>query len=539
MSFRSPRFLTTAQSLLGDKHDSHPRWLGYVLGLHILTWMVARGITDTNLDSYGDMLENFAWSQSLEWGSAKHPPLIAWITGGWFALFPTMDTAYHLLSYLNVSIGLLGVYRLAYAWRRPDLALPAVMLLCMAFPYSTLAAKFNANAILLGLWPWVAVAWLRSVQAPGRAALVWSVALGALSALAVLGKYYSGVLLLGLFLSALSAVEGRRWFATPKPWIALAVFVLCLAPHLAWLRDHDFVTLKYVGEQGGNNGLAWQHIVKFALAPLAHWFFPWLVCAWIYAPEEQSLKQRLLGWPGRLMRAWMPNGWFDSLFWMATLTWAITLLFGISGAVELSLPWAIPIGFGFSLLWLRNLSVVGAAAQHAKRRLFMCLMGWFALVVVASPWYAWHLAQTGADKYYLPRREAAAELLRTWSVRQPQALRWVGGQWAESALLAFYGDRHIRVVPGVPDQFPATVSSPFDWRAQAGLLVCPLGPVDRPDSTECPQQMKAWLATQGQNTEPLRLTVQSSGPRFALARPFSYLVFEYVPTGGPVPSLPD
>ena len=89
-----------------------------MLGLQVLVWVVAHGISDTNLDGYADMLENFAWGQTVEWGSAKHPPLFAWITGAWFAVFPNLDAAYHLLSYANAALGLLGVYRMAQALGR-------------------------------------------------------------------------------------------------------------------------------------------------------------------------------------------------------------------------------------------------------------------------------------------------------------------------------------------------------------------------------------------------------------------------------------
>jgi hypothetical protein len=71
--------------------------IGWVLGLHVAVWVLAHGMADTNLDSYADMLENYAWGQDLAWGSAKHPPLFAWVTGVWFAIFPTRDSAYHLL----------------------------------------------------------------------------------------------------------------------------------------------------------------------------------------------------------------------------------------------------------------------------------------------------------------------------------------------------------------------------------------------------------------------------------------------------------
>jgi 4-amino-4-deoxy-L-arabinose transferase-like glycosyltransferase len=175
-------------SLFNHKNNAFLPWIWLLLGLHVGVWVVAHGISDTNLDGYADMLENFAWGQTFEWGSAKHPPLFAWITGAWFTVFPTIDAAYHLLSYANAALGLLGVYRLAQGIGRDDLALPSVLLLCMAFPYSTLAVKFNANAILLSVWPWVAVAWVHSIQREGRHGWWWSIGLGALSALAMLAK---------------------------------------------------------------------------------------------------------------------------------------------------------------------------------------------------------------------------------------------------------------------------------------------------------------------------------------------------------------
>ena len=496
----------------------------------MLAWVLAHGIADTNLDSYADMLENYAWGQDWAWGSAKHPPLFAWVTGAWFVIFPTLDSAYHLLSYLNVAIGLLGVYRLAHALDRDDLALPAVILLSMAFPYSTLAVKFNANAILLSVWPWVAVAWVHSIRKPDRSGLRWSVALGVLAALAMLGKYYSGVFLLALFLASFASAPGRQWFKTPKPWLTLLVFGLCMLPHIAWLQSHEFVTLHYVSEQGSTEGTNWRMLGKFAIAPVGYWLVPWLLCTALWTPQNMSRWQALCSWPRRMWLSWQPQGWDDGLFWMAMLPWAITLVFGITGFVELSLPWAIPIGYGFSLLWLRNLNQSHEATEEATHRLLKCLIAWFVIVVLLSPWYAWHQANEGTENHYLPRREAAAAVLQTWQERHPDVpLQWVGGQWAESALLAFYGDHHLRVVPEVPDQFPATVNPLPNWQMRAGVLLCPLGPVNKLANTDCPQRMHAWLETQGQSTTPVTITVKSEGMRFPIDKPFSYMMFEYLP----------
>ncbi len=126
---------------------------------YCLIWTMVRSLTEVNLDGYGDMLENFAWGQTFDLGTFKHPPLIAWITSVWFSVLPQQDGYYYFLSYLNVALSLLGVYYFAKAWGLEREALPAVLLLAMALPYSTLASKYNANSVLLPLWPWVAYIW--------------------------------------------------------------------------------------------------------------------------------------------------------------------------------------------------------------------------------------------------------------------------------------------------------------------------------------------------------------------------------------------
>ena len=99
--------------------------------LHGALWSLTQALASTNLDRYGDMLENYAWGQVLEWGSFKHPPLFAWVTGLWFKLFPQIDFLYHLLAYLNVALGLFGVALLARAMRLSAFVLPVQLCCCV------------------------------------------------------------------------------------------------------------------------------------------------------------------------------------------------------------------------------------------------------------------------------------------------------------------------------------------------------------------------------------------------------------------------
>ncbi len=525
-----PKFLARLSLYFNRLYQS--RAIILLLVLHIALWTLTQALAKSNLDRYGDMLENYAWGQVLEWGSFKHPPLFAWVTGLWFKLLPQIDFFYHLLAYFNVALGLLGVALLARAMRLSVLALPAVVLLCLAFPYSTLAAKFNANAVLLSVWPWVALAWWHSLhQTKPSSALLWSLSFGVFAALAMLGKYYSGVLLLSLFIVSWSLPSGRAWLFSWRSWLTLGFFLLCLTPHAYWLQQHEFISLRYVAEQG-EGAVAWSQIGRFFLAPVLYWGLPWLLCCVIFSQNGS----RWQGLGKRLLQSWMPRSWHDSLFLLAILPWFITLLFGIAGLVELSLPWAIPIGFAYPLLWLRNLCGDEHDAQTAEKlshhttsllKVFLIIL---LLVPVLGIVQGWREAQRGSDNYYLPRREAAQAILQIWQTRYPNtAAQWVGGAWGENALMAFYGDAQLRILPGVPDQFPATVSPLADWQNRPGLLLCPPTPLDPAAQTACDSEMQNWLAQQGQ-TEPLiQVTLAREGWRFPLRRAYAYHAYIYWP----------
>ena len=525
--------------------------------VHTLVWALLQSLAQGNLDSYNDMLENLAWAQTFEWGTFKHPPFFAWVVGVWFAVFPMADWSYRLLAYTNVALGLWGVAALARRLHLTHLAPTAVLLLLWALPYTTLAAKFNANSQLLSLWPWTAVALLAAITSTGRARWAWHAALGLLAAASFLSKYYSGVFLVGFLVVALTRADGRRWLLSPWPWLALAVFVAALLPHGAWLRDNNFATLGYAMNQGDGD-TEWRALLKFALAPLAYWGLAWLACVAVFvgtrpASEHTGLAHVMQGVGRGLWVSWRPQGWGDSLFWLAVLPGGISLLFGLVGAVELSTPWAIPIGYAFSLLWLRNLSADSdpAAGPHAQRRLERAAWPALALVVAVGLAHGWQRAQQGHPDHYRPSEQAAHDLLALWEREAPGVtLGWSGGAWADNALLAFYGDRRIRALPGLPDASPATLAPHADWASQGGVLLCPLGRVgasrpaadDNPplppavpsthyskDPDTCLADMRAWLQAQGQPAEPITLRVTREGWRFPRQVPFDYAVFLYRP----------
>lgn len=518
-----------------------------VIGASCLAWALIHWVAHGNLDSYHDMLETYAWSQAWDWGTHKHPPFFAWVAGLWFAVFPQNDLSYRLLVSANVGLGLWGVLHLAKRLGLGPLGPSAALLLLWSFPYTTLAAKFNANSQLLSLWPWTAALLLASWQEQRWRGAACSMALGLLAAASMLSKYYSGVFLLGLLLPTLLTAEGWRWLQSPRPYLALAVFALALAPHMAWVAGHDGVTLAYAADQGGG-AVQWAYVLRFALAPLFYWLPGWLACVAVFGHLQAgaSAGRRLGPTLARLAwQSWRPTGWADTVFWLACMPWALTLAFGLTGAVELSSPWAIPIGFAFPLLWLRNLQNaapgVAAGARALLLRGFWPALGAFLLLGGAL---SWSNARSGDTGYYRPSAEAAQAIAQDWAERHPDLpLGWVGGDWAENALLAFYALPQARTLPGLPDRGAALFNPHPRWASEAGLLLCPRGPYGAdgtaPERAEdCEDLAEEWLQEQGLPHTPRRIEVQRQGWRFPQSHTFVYAVFDVMPTQSPEACLP-
>ncbi|MBY0454937.1 MAG: glycosyltransferase family 39 protein [Burkholderiaceae bacterium] len=491
-----------------------------------------------NLDGYHDMLENYAWAQAWDWGTHKHPPLFAWVVGLWFAVFPQTDLAYRLLSYTNVALGLWGILHLAGRLGLRALAPTAVLLLLWSFPYANLAAKFNANSQLLSLWPWTAAMLLASWQERGLRGSAYSMALGLLAAASMLSKYYSGVFLAGFLLPTLLTAAGRQWLLSPRPYLALAVFGAALAPHIAWIAGHNWVTLGYAMDQG-SGATQWGYVLRFTLAPLFYWLPGWLACVTVFSwmhwrtHASERLGQVLVRFA---LQSWRPTGWADTLFWLACTPWALTLAFGIAGIAELSTPWAIPIGFAFSLLWLRNLQTAAPAVTvRALVALHRAFWPALAAVVLVGLTLAWANGRSGNPDYYRPSAEAAEAIAQDWAKRHPNTpVGWVGGAWAENALLAFYALPNARTLPGLPDAYPALFNPYPRWSTEAGILLCPRGMQSADGAAPAPEALcedaaRSWLQAQGQATEPRLIKVQRHGWRFPQPRWFVYAVFDVLP----------
>ncbi len=497
----------------------------YVL-IYITIWVLIKFISSPNLDLYGDMLENFAWSQTIEWGTYKHPPFFSWIVAAWFKIFPKTNVCYYLLSYVNSGIGLIGIYFLCRAFGLKEFALTSTLLMALALPYSTLAGKFNANSVLLSLWPWTCWAYIKSIDSTKFSGFIYSALLGFLGALCILGKYYSGVFLFSLFLASLSNNHFRSWYLTYKPYLAFFLLISFLIPHIIWLIQNEFITIKYAADQGGGN-ISFKSIRKFLFLPVLFWLIPLSALSFLISKEKKSILSTLKVF----IFSWFPKNINDQLFYIAMLPWFITLLFGFAAIVQLSPPWGIPIGFCYTILWIRNNK---ANLTHRLNKIIkVFFMASLSLSLLLSFGYAKWQSYTNHKGYYLPREEISKIISSIWKNEYSEhKLEWIGGEWPENAAIAFYGDNKARVIPGFPDRYPATINPIVDWEKKAGLFLCPAVNVIegyKDDLNPCVTKYKEWIEKKGKKLEILYLQARKEGWRFTNNSTFGYALIIYIP----------
>lgn len=491
----------------------------------LLIWAAISWFSSPSLDAYGDMVENYAWSQAWALGTFRHPPLFAWIVGGWFELFPTRPWAYYLLSYVNAGLGLLGIVWLArlglpktVSAARRDVFVMAVLLFgALGLPYSNLAAKFNADTVLLSLWPWTAYAFFAALHARDRRPrLLFAVLFGVLATAAMLGKYYSAMLLAALFVISIAHAPYRRWYRSPYPYVAVAVFAALVLPHAIWEYDAGMPVRQYLGTKI-DASMSVPRILLFLLSAIYYWPASWL--SWLYLRTRFAVAAIS---PVRWVIATTP------LVLLCSLPALLTILFNVFARVHLTTHWAIPVWFALPVLLGRALLPHVDEAFAWRKLMTRVAVLWVALLAGGVA-YTGYLSATGDPRYSLAREQMANTIDAHFASRFPaQQLAWVGGTWPESGAVAFFAPNHPRAVPDFPDQGRALITPYREWPERFGVIVCVASDAyarEGAHNADCESQARAWLAHHNLPQEEETLTYHAEGWRYIRAQPKNVTVF--------------
>jgi 4-amino-4-deoxy-L-arabinose transferase-like glycosyltransferase len=395
-------------------------------------WMLFLMIAYLSGDLHPDVLETWSVGRNFAWGNPKHPPLMGWVAHAWTLVFPLADWSFQLLAMTNAALALWAVDLIARRFVRGDKRAVVLLLLMLLPAYQFHAQRFNANAVLLAIWPLATYCFLRSFE---TRQIRWAAAAGALAAVAMLGKYYSVFLIAGFVFAAVCHPERRIYFRSPAPWVSALAGLVVLAPHLYWLATTGAAPFDYAMQAHGGRKF-WPSVLEvctFLLGIAAILAIPGLT--WVFIAESR-LKRFLAD-------LWALNSGLWLLFLVFVGTIGFPPIVAVAFGTDMTSLWAM------QGLFLVGILVVCGASYPIERfytvNLAVLVIG-FALVAVtvAAPLHAFYRNAYGYEERRNSYRLAALELTRRWHQVSHSPLPAVSGDDALAFATAFYSPDHPR-----------------------------------------------------------------------------------------------
>ena len=413
---RPPRFGASAalDRLIAALSDPGRRDRAVVLALagYCGLWTLYGAIAKGSQDIHFDMGEMVAWSRETFWGTPKHPPFGAWLVRAWFGVFPLADWAYYLFAMVLATLALWFAWKVAQRYLDGEKPVVGLALLTLVPFFNFHALKFNANTVMMPLWAATTALFLRSYETRNP---VWAVLAGLAAAAAMLGKYWSIVLLLGLALAALADPRRAAYFRSSAPWATIAAGLLGLSPHITWLYANDFTPFTYAMEthpgtllDSIRSGLAYVAgaagyvAVPVLLAVLAAW------------PNVAALRDTV--WPKEPERR------------LAVLCFALPLglpiVLAVAAHEQVISLWSIGSMTLLPVVLLSSPRIV--IPKVGARRIVGFALALPLIALAASPLIAFVIHRQGVPNYATHYSGLAQAVEKAWGETTARPLRFVG-----------------------------------------------------------------------------------------------------------------
>jgi 4-amino-4-deoxy-L-arabinose transferase-like glycosyltransferase len=243
-------------SALINTLESRPRAaFAAFLALHGIVWIVLPTLLYANLPL--DLIEALTYGREWQFGYDKLPPLPWWLVEIAYRVLGT-DAAYYALGQASVLIAFTAVFATALPLVGGRRALIAILIIDGLHYFQFTAAKFNHDVVQLPLWGLAGYAFHAGLR-EGR--LRHWVLLGGVVGLSLWAKYFIVMLAMPYGLFVLLDNQARKALARPGPWIAIAVAVAIMAPHIVWLTQNDFLPFAYAERRAAPVSGLLDHVV--------------------------------------------------------------------------------------------------------------------------------------------------------------------------------------------------------------------------------------------------------------------------------------
>ena len=192
-------------------------------------------------------------------GFNKHPPFSAFAVEVFYQLFGNQDWAYYFLSQIFVVIAFYFVFKFANEFSNNlQLSFLSVLLLEAIYFYNYTTPEFNVNISQLPFWALTVFFTWKCIKSDKILNYIF---LGIVISLGLLSKYLFLYLALSVKLLFIYLMIKRKKIFHFNLMIPGAVALLITFPHLNWLIENDFITLKYGLERSGGNGDLFDHFI--------------------------------------------------------------------------------------------------------------------------------------------------------------------------------------------------------------------------------------------------------------------------------------
>ena len=469
--------------------------------VHAALWTLILANLKAAQDVHMDVAEAFAWGQKFQFGYGKHPPLAGWVAGLWFRVFPVADWATYALAMATLGGGLVICWFVALRVVDRRRAFFTVAMLALYPIFNFKGFKYNPDLLQLVTLPLLVLAYLHAFEKRSVRAGLW---LGLAGALALMTKYWVLTMIGAVGLAALIHPARMLFLRSPAPWVAIAVAVLAITPHLWWLREVDFVPLTYAGDVYGLESRAQN--VQLVLGYIGH------NLGLLALPI--ALAALALSWPPRwrrppdfITRVWSrgPNASVNLA--QALNVWIIQIIVAAGpplGALIFTVY--MKTDWGISLFFLTPLALVAAPALRMRK---------IALFHIAAIWLVISLAALGASlpiaKYelernpnasntYASRSGLARELTEAWRARFKTRWAVVAGTTEIGEPMTFYSADH--PAPFTPGEVWSSGLTSLEEAKRLGFIgIC--------DTTDWRIKMcDAWMQENAPDAERLAITTQ-------------------------------
>jgi 4-amino-4-deoxy-L-arabinose transferase-like glycosyltransferase len=480
----------------------------FMLAGYAAVWTLYGVVAKSSQDIHFDMGEMIAWSREVTFGTPKHPPFGAWLVRVWFFIFPLADWSYYLFAILLATFALWVAWRMSAPYLDGEKRVVGLALLTLVPFFNFHALKFNANTVMVPLWAVTTWLFLRSFETRGTCFAAFA---GLAAAAAMLGKYWSIFLLLGLAIAALLDKRRAVYFRSPAPYVTIAFGALALAPHIVWLNANHFAAFDYA--LASHPATLWSAIgscFAYVVGALAYLVVPTLIVVAVAHPSRAAIFDTL--WPHD-----PPRRLILLAFVLPLLLPAIAALVTREEIVSL---WAMGSMALFPIVLLSSPRLV--ISRVAATIVLIVAIAVPVLVAAAAPAIAVIIHRNGVSNFAAHYRLVAEAVEKTWRETINQPLRVIGSYDNLLNGVVFY-------LPGQPSTFEVVSPDRTPWVDEARIardgiaLVCPIV------VAECTHAVNERAA---KHPAVKRVEVEISRSYFGLAgKPERYLIVVMPPRG--------